>query len=133
MISADILYAFVDRAHTKYPQATAYFRYFSEQKYQVYTTYSQLVEAYNLIFSKISPTLARDFVRGITLSSINIIYPSESDTKAAIKSLINYRSAELTFTQAQMAVLCNRHNIPQVCTFEYVHPLFGLSQFYLPV
>lgn len=133
MISADVLYAFVDRAHTKYPQATAYFRYFSEQKYQVYTTYSLVIEAYNLIYDKISPSLARDFVRGITLSSINILYPTESDTKAAIKTLVNYRSPELNFVQAQMAVLCNRYSIGQVCTFEYLHPLFGLTAFYLPI
>ena len=133
MVASDVLYAFVDRAHAKYPQATAYFRYLSEQKYQVYTTYSLIVESYDLIFEKISPSLARDFLRGINLSSINIIYPTESDTKAALKSLINYKSAELTFVQAQMAVLSNRHSIPQVCTFEYLHPLFGLTAFYLPI
>jgi predicted nucleic acid-binding protein len=133
MVSSDLLYSFVDRAHAKYPQATAYFRYFAEQKYQVYTTYSLVVETYELIFEKISPSLARDFLRGIMLSSINILYPSESDTKAAIKTLVTYKTPELTFTQAQMSVMCNRQNIPQVATFEYLHPLFGLSAFYLPI
>lgn len=133
MVSSDVLYAFVDRAHPKFPQATAYFRYFSEQKYQVYTTYSLVMEAYELIFEKISPSLARDFLRGITLSSINIIYPTESDAKIALKTLINYNSTELTFVQAQMSVVCNKQNISQVCTFEYLHPLFGLSSFYLPI
>lgn len=133
MVTSEVLYAFVDRAHAKYPQATAYFRYFSEQKYQVYTTYSLVLEAYDLIFDKISPSLARDFLRGITLSSINIIYPTEGDTKTAIKTLVNYKNSELTFVQAQMSVVCNKHSIPQVCTFEYLHPLFGLTSFYLPI
>lgn len=133
MVASDVLYAFVDRASAKYPQSAAYFRYFGEQKYQVYVSYSQVLDTYNLIFEKISPSLARDFLRGIILSSINILYPTESDTKAALKTLINYRSPDLTLKEAQMSVLANRHSIPQVCTFEYLHPLFGLTAFYLPV
>jgi len=53
--------------------------------------------------------------------------------KAALKTLINYKNSELTFDQSQMAVFANRNSIPQVCTFDYVHPLFGLSAFYLPI
>ncbi len=132
-VSSDILYAFVDRAHTQYPQAAAYFRYFAQEKYQVFTSYLHVLNTYREIYAKISPSLARDFLRALSLSSINVLYPLESDMKAALKTLINYRSSELTFDQSQMAVLANRNSIPQVCTFEYVHPLFGLSAFYLPI
>lgn len=132
-VSSDILYAFVDRAHTKYPQAAAYFRYFAQEKYQVFTSYLHVLNTYREIYAKISPSLARDFLRALSLSSINVLYPLESDMKAALKTLINYRNSELTFDQSQMAVLANRNSIPQVCTFEYVHPLFGLSAFYLPI
>lgn len=133
MVASDVLYAFIDRANPKFPQASAYFRYFAEQKYQVYTTYLQIIDVYNLIFTNISPSLSRDFLRGILLSNINILYPTEAETKSALKTLINYRSSELSFRQAQLAVLANRNSIPQVCTFEYLHPLFGLTGFYLPI
>ena len=132
-VEADIFYAFVNRAHEKHPEAAAYFRYFAQEKYQLFTSYPVIQEAYDLIYQKISPSLAKDFLRGITLSSINVLYPTESDMKAALKTLINYRNNELTFLHSQMSVLCNRHSIPQVCTFEYLHPLFGLSTFYLPI
>lgn len=132
-VSSDILYAFVDRAHAKYPQAAAYFRYFAQEKYQVFTSYLHVLNTYREIYAKISPSLARDFLRALTLSSVNVLYPTESDMKAALKTLINYRNSELTFEQSQMAVVANRNLIPQVCTFEYVHPLFGLTAFYLPI
>lgn len=132
-VSNDVLYAFVDRAHAKYPQAAAYFRYFAQEKYQVFTSYLHVLNTYREIYTKISPSLARDFLRALSLSSINILYPMESDMKAALKTLINYQSSELSFDQSQLAVLANRNAIPQVCTFEYVHPLFGLSAFYLPI
>ncbi len=132
-VEADAFYAFVNRAHEKYPQASAYFRYFAQQKYQVFTSYPAILETYSQIYEKISPALAKDFIRGISLSSVNIIYPAESDLKAALKTLINYRNSELTFPGAQSAVLANRGSISQICTFEYLHPLFGQSAFFLPM
>lgn len=132
-VSSDVLYAFVDRAHAKYPQASAFFRYFAEGRYQVFTSYPVIEEVYKQIYERISPSLARDFIRGISLSSINILYPSESDLKATLKTLINYQNTELTFKDSQTAVLANRNYINQICTFEYLHPLFGLTAFNLPI
>lgn len=125
--------AFVDRANPKHAQAAAFFRYFAQEKYQVFTSYLSVEEAYRVIYEKISPTLARDFLRGLTLSNINILYPNESDMKAALKTLINFRNPELSLKDAQMAVLAERQGIPQICTFDYLHQLFGLTSFYLPI
>lgn len=132
-IEADIFYAFVNRAHERHPEAAAYFRYFAQEKYQLFTSYPVIREAYDEIYQKISPSLAKDFIRGVSLSSINIFYPTESDLKAALKALINFRNTELTLEQAQTAVLANRNTIPQICTFQYLHPLFGQSAFFLPL
>lgn len=132
-IESDIFYAFVNRADTKHPQAGAYFRYFAQEKYQAFTSYPVIDEVYEQIYEKISPSLAKDFLRGVSLSSINILYPSESDLKAALKTLINYQNTELTFKDSQTAVLSNRNSINQICTFKYLHPLFGLTNFNLPL
>ena len=132
-VEADIFYAFVNRAHEKHPEAAAYFRYFAQEKYQLFTSYPVIQEAYDLIYQKISPSLAKDFLRGISLTSVNIFYPNESDLKAALKAIISFRNTELTFEQAQTAVLANRNSIPQICTFNYLHPLFGQSVFFLPL
>jgi predicted nucleic acid-binding protein len=133
-VTGSVLYAFVDRANARHPQATAYFRFFAQEKYHVYTSYLDIEEAYRAIYIKISPSLARDFLKGVMLSSLNILYPSESDTKSALKTLTsNTTSSDLTFRDAQDAVLASRNNILQICTFDYLHSLFGLTSFYLPI
>ncbi len=132
-IESDIFYAFVNRAHPKHPQAAAYFRYFAQENYQVFTSYSVIEEVYKDIYEKISPSLAKDFLRGLSLSSVNILFTNDSEFKAALKALINYRNTELSFKESETAVLSSRNYISQVCTFEYLHPLFGLSAFFLPI
>jgi len=132
-VEASAFYAFIDRAHPKNEQTAAFFRYFGEQGYTLFTDTGTLNEAYNRIYKEISPSLSKDFLRTIFLGNINIIYPEESDIKAALKTLVNYQSTELSFSQALRAVLANRRSINQIFTLEYLHPLFGQSVFYLPI
>ena len=132
-ITSSVFVAFIDRTHSKHAQATACFRYFAAQKYKLYTSYVNLVEAYRVTFDDINPFLARDFLRAITLSSINILYPSEADTKAAVKALVNSESNELNFVDAQTEVLAYRNSIDQIFSFDPMHLLFGLTSFVLPV
>lgn len=124
---------FIDRADGRHAQAAAFFRYFAQENYQVFTSYLSVEEAYSYVYEKISPTLARDFIRALTLSNINVLYPTEADMKAALKTLINFRNAELSLKDAQSAVLAEHHGISHICTFEYLHPLFGQTSFYLPI
>jgi predicted nucleic acid-binding protein len=126
-------FAFINRAHPKHEQASAYFRYFAQEEYTLFTDSHTLTESYNHIYREISPSLAKDFLRTVFLSDINIIYPEERDIKAALKTLVNFQSTELTFSKAIKAVLANRRGISQIFTFEYLHPLFGQSTFYLPI
>ena len=131
-ITSSVFVAFIDRTHPKHTQATVCFRYFAAQKYQIYTSYVNIVEAYRAIFDDISPFLARDFLRAITLGSISVLYPSEADTKAAVKALVNSQSNELNFVDAQTEVLAYRNSIMQIFSFDYMHLLFGLTSFVLP-
>ncbi len=132
-IAPSVFVAFVDRAHPKHDQTEAFFRYFAQEQYNLYTDYLNIQDAHKLIHTQISPALARDFLQTIFFSNINIIYPEESDIKTAFKILVNYKSIDLTFEQALMSTLANKHNISQICTCDYLHPLFGLSVFYLPI
>ena len=132
-IETGVLYAFINRADPKHPQSAAYFRYFSQENYQVFTSYPVVDEVYEKIYEKISPSLAKDFIRGMSLSSINILYPTESDLKASLKTLINFQNTDLTLRDSQSAVLANRNSIGQICTFEYLHPLFGINTSNLPI
>lgn len=132
-ISPSALYAFIDRAHEKHNQASAYFRYFSEEEYILYIDAVNLNETYDIIYKKMSPSLAKDFLRIVSLSDINVLYPDESETKATVKTVINYNAIDLTFSEALMAVVASRRGISQICTFDYLHPLFALNVFFLPI
>jgi len=132
-IAPDGFVAFIDRAHKNHVHATAFFRYFALEKYQLYTTVVAVNETYTTIYNTISPALARDFLRAMYLSSVNILYPEAGDLKTAIKTLETSNSVELTFSKSLMAVVCNKKSIPQIATFEYLHSLFGLQLFYLPM
>lgn len=133
ILSPDAIYAYIDRGSEKHQQAVAFFRYFSQEQYRIFVDTLSLNEVYSDIYKKMSQDLAKDFLRIISLSDMNIIYPDEGETKAAVKALINYRTLDLTFSQAVLAVVANRRNITQVATFSYVPPLFGMQTFYLPI
>lgn len=125
--------AFIDRAHPKHTTASAFFRYFGQEQYLLYTDTESIIEAYKRIYDKISPSLAKDFVRSMYISQFNLLHPDESDMKAALKTIVNYRTTDLTFQEALMSVLANRNRIPQICSFDYLHPLFGLNLFFIPI
>lgn len=132
-IAESAFVAFVDRNHPKHKQASAYFRYFAQERYNLCTGYLTIIEAYKIIFDEISQSLARDFLRAITTGNINVLYPTESDIKATIKVLVSSQSNELDFKNAQMEVFAYRNNINQILTFDFLPPLFGLVSFSLPI
>ena len=132
-IEASVFSAFIDRAHPKHEQAAAYFRFFAEEEYTLFTDQIALVEAYMLMYKDVSPSLAKDFLRTMSLSNVNILYPEEQDGKVALKALVTYQSTDLTFPKALSAVLAQKRGITQICTFDYLHPLFGQMMFYLPI
>lgn len=132
-LAPDILFAYLDRTDPKHTQASAFFRYFGQNKYNLYTDSISIYAAYELLSREMSPTIAKEFLRTLFLSSVNIIYPDESDIKAALKILMNDKANEFSFQTAVMVVLADRRGISQICTANYFHTMFGLSIFYLPL
>ncbi len=132
-IAPDGFIAFIDRAHSKHVQAAAFFRFFAQEQYQLYSNIISINETYMVLYNTVSPSLARDFLKALSFSSINILYPEPADMKAAIKILENSTSVELTFSKALMAVVCNKKSVPQIMTYDFLHALYGLQLFYLPV
>lgn len=132
-IAPDGFIAFIDRGHEKHVTAGAFFRYFGLESFQLYTTPVTINEAYDELYRSISPSIAKDFLRAMYMSSVNIIYPEPSDIKLAIKVVATSNVVELTFAKALTSVVCNRRSIPQIYTFGYLPSLFGLQTFYLPV
>ena len=94
--------------------------------------------------------LKNDLSNNVTKSKnrlIYLIYPAEQERQGSLYPPLGlaYISAslkkngykpvviDLTFDKALMATLANKNNISQICTFEYLQPLFGLKIFYLPM
>lgn len=128
-----MLSAFVDRAHPKHEHAGAYFRFFSEENYLLFMSSPSIISVYEEMYKNMSISLAKDLIRTISLSDMNLIYPDENDMKAAVKVLANTQTTEMTFQKALILVCADRRKIPQICTFEYLNPLFGISLFSLPI
>ena len=132
-LTSSVFLAFIDRADPKHEQASAFFRFFGEEEYMLYTDIGSITQTCTTIYKDISPSLARDFLRTMTLTDINIIYPEEADFKGAVKALVNYGSTNLSFPDALIAVLADKRDISQVSTFDYFHALFGQTLFFLPL
>lgn len=132
-VDSSLFVAFIDRAHIKYDQATAYFRFFGIEEYQLFSDPFTILTAYERLYNDISPSLAKDFMRVMALSNVNMVYPEEADMKAALKTVVNFKTTDLTFPKALLSILANKRGVPQICSFEYMPSLFGLTMFYLPM
>jgi predicted nucleic acid-binding protein len=132
-LASDIFVSFLDRTHSKHNEISAFFRYFAIEKYHLFTDSINIYEAYSNISKNLSITVAKDFLRTVTISNITIFYPDESDMKSVYKIYLNDRTTDLTFAQAVMAVMADRKGIPQIATSTFIHTLFGLSVFYIPI
>jgi predicted nucleic acid-binding protein len=132
-LASDIFLAFLDRANEKHRETAAFFRYFALEKYNLFTDSITLYDAYVKISQRLSVAVAKDFLRTIMLSNITIFYPDESDMKAINKIYLNDRTSDLTLGQAVMAVMADRKGIQQIATFSFMHTLFGLTAFYMPL
>jgi predicted nucleic acid-binding protein len=132
-LASDIYTSFLDRTDPKHDQTAAFFRYFALEKYHLFTDSINIYNAYVEITAKLSIAVAKDFLRTMALSNITIFYPDESDMKAVYKIYLSDRTSDLTLHQAVMAVMADRKGVPQICTFTYMHTMFGLSVFYIPI
>ncbi len=132
-IAPDAFVAFLDRTNPKHLQAGAYFRYFSQEQYFLYTNPLVLSDVYNEISEMISSVFAKEYMKTMSQSSINILYPEEADMKLAYKTLNESQDTSITFQEIIMASMAGRRDIPYICTVGYLRPLFGLTPFYLPI
>lgn len=132
-ISPSIFYAFIDRVHAKHQQSSAYFRYFASQEYALFVNIIDISEVYSDLCRRMSPSVGKEFLRVLYLSDINIIYPEESDVKLALKTMMNYGNDKLEYSEALRATVSQKRGIHSIATFEYLHSLFGIESFFLPI
>lgn len=133
LVGTDVFVAFIDRANARHLHAGAFFRYFAQEHYTLFTTPLIVSDTYEILSHRISAAVAKDFIKALTLGSLNIVSPDESDIKLACKTLLSFGASEASFDEVLMQTIANRRNITQICTFSYLHPLYRLATFYLPI
>lgn len=132
LITTEVLFAFVDRQHPKHGEVDAYFRVFAQEQYRVFVSSFTIILTYNHLKKHISYSIAKDFLRTIYTGNIEIIYPDENTTKAAMKLVLNSTNIDLPLEQALENVIADKHQISQIASFEFQNFYFGIQPFSLP-
>lgn len=130
-LAQDAFMAFIDRAQPKHLHAGAFFRYFAQEHCFLYTNISIVIATYQKISDNLNESLAKEFLKALSYSSIVILSPDDSEIKTAIKVVLG--TSELSLDEALLLVMAERRGISQVCTFTSLHQLFGIKTFFLPV
>lgn len=131
-LTPSVIFAFIDRNDPKHRQASAYFRYFAQEKCHLYIALPSVVRAYNNLRQHMSYSIAKDFIRAIFVGNVEIVYADEAATKMALKLILSETAQNLSFDQALINVLADRHQVPQIYSFEYSNFYFGIQSFTLP-
>ncbi len=133
LLAPDALIAFIDRAHPHHIHAGAFFRYFAQQNYSLFAPIPVILSVHEDLSKNISASLGKDFLKALSYSAINPLSPEESELRVAMKTVLSHSSSEFPLSEALLLVMAERRGIPSICTFSYLHTLFGVETFYLPV
>lgn len=130
-LAEDAFKAFIDRADTKHLHAGAFFRYFAQEHFYLYTNISIVSATYQKISDVINFSVAKDFAKALSFSNIVILSPETAEINTAIKVVTG--TSDMSLQEALMLTMAERRGISQVCTFAPLHQLFGIRTFSLPV
>src|SRR5215469_978362 len=84
-LASDVLTAFLNRNDPKHLQASAFFRYFAQEHFYLYTNSEIVISVYQNISQSISKSFAKEFLQVISESTIHILTPDEQDMKKALQ------------------------------------------------
>lgn len=133
IIASHVFTAFLDRLHPNHGQAVTFFRYFSEEQFEVHAVLYTILITYHDIQETMGQSIAREWLRSMFLGSIQVIYPDEATIKTAIKLIMTTKNYNVTIDQAIMNVVADKKHIPFLATFEFFPFFFGVKPFTLPL
>jgi len=131
-LASDVILAFLDRNHPKHFHAAAFFRYFGQEHFYLYTSSEIIISVYQKVSQNISPSFAKEFLKDFSESSVRILVPEESEVKKAIQTVVT-SFTQIGIDEVLMLIMAQNHYIPSIATFSYLHNLFGRETFYLPI
>lgn len=132
LVTPAVFFAFIDRNHPRHAEASAFFRYFAQEKFHVFIASFSITKTYDQIKKHMSFSIAKDFLRIIYTGNIEVVYPDEALTKAAIRLLLSNTGPDQGVEQALLNVIADRRQISQIASFEYNTFYFGIQPFSLP-
>jgi predicted nucleic acid-binding protein len=132
LLAPSAFFSFIDRNHPKHSTSRAYFRYFANEGYRLFTTANTVTITYNQLQKHMSYSIAKTFLRTIYLGDVDIIYPDEAMTKSALRLIFSNTGGAIGFEQALINAVADRLQIPLIVSFEYSTNYFGVSAFTLP-
>lgn len=132
LVTPSVFFAFIDRNHPRHSEASAFFRYLAQEKCHLFVAVFSITKTYDQIKKHMSFSIAKDFLRTIYTGNIEVIYPDEALTKAALKLLLTNTGQDQGLEHALINVIADRKQIPQIATFEYPTFYFGIQPFSLP-
>jgi predicted nucleic acid-binding protein len=124
-LDSSVLYAFVDRANANFAQSTNILKQLSNQGTYLYTSLQSVTETQAAISQQLGTTLGLEFLKLLTESNIEILYPQKSDFIAAYKIMKMNSAKQLSLKECLIVVLMNKKNIYEICTFGYWNNLMG--------
>ena len=131
-LASDVITAFLDRNNPKYLHASAFFRYFAQEHYYLYTSSEIVIYVYQNISQSIGQSFAKEFLKVLSESNIVVLTPEESEMKKAITTVATSPS-DIGLEEVLMLLMAEKRHIPNICTFSFLHNLFGREIFYLPL
>ena len=132
LVTPSVFFAFIDRNHPRHQEADAFFRYFAQEKFHVSVASFSIVKTYEQIKKHMSYAIAKDFLRIVYTGNVEITYPDEALTKAALRLVFSNSGQDLGIEHALINVIADRKQISQVASFEYQNFYFGIQSFSLP-
>jgi len=132
LLTANVLFAFVDRNHPKHRQAAAFMRYFAQEKFQVFVPLTEINSTYSQLKKHVSYGIAKDLLRTVFVGDLEILYTDEAAAKTALKLALTPGQGDISFNQVLLNVLADKNQISQICSLEFLKTYFGISIFNLP-
>ncbi|MBO8127548.1 MAG: PIN domain-containing protein [Firmicutes bacterium] len=126
IVDTSAIYALLDRSDNYHQQAVAALKELSTKKVSVVVTNFIVAECYTLLASRLSPEIARSWLKGLCWPVERV---TEDDEKRAREILFTYPDKSFSYTDATTFAVMERLEITCAFTFDQHFTQFGLAPY----
>lgn len=126
-IESSFFVSFIDRTDFNHLKTTAVFEYLGKNEFQLYTSLQVVTSAFGFIEKNLSVSIAREFLKVMLETDIQIIYPYHPEVNSTYKFIISNPQHKSSVSEILNSALMDRNNIKYVLTHDFWHNSFGTS------